>query len=52
MESLERLRAVYCALGPGFPADALELFSGSPMSNEDFWCFTKHGKALTLSERR
>ncbi len=40
---LERLRVLYAALGPGFPAAALAVFTGEATAGDD-WCVSYRGR--------
>jgi ketosteroid isomerase-like protein len=45
-ENVERLRAMYHALGPGFPAEALLLFDQESESDRAGWCLRQNGHVL------
>jgi hypothetical protein len=44
--NVERLRAMYHALGPGFPAEALRLFDREPGADGGGWCLRHNGHVL------
>jgi hypothetical protein len=52
-DELEQLRSAYRALGPGFPAEALSLFSEDNVVDGGDWCvkvFGKTSRCLRASE--
>ena len=44
LEELERLRNAYRALGPGFPPEAMSLFSEETQADGGDWCVKVFGK--------
>jgi len=45
--NMEPLRGLYDALGLGFPAEALRIFSGEH-GHDDYWCLHRRGRSRTL----
>ena len=44
--SVDRLRAMYHALGPGFPVEASRLFDQEPGTEGGGWCLRHNGRVL------
>ena len=45
-ETVEPLRALYHALGPGFPTEALRLFGQEPEPDRTGWCLRHNGHVM------